>query len=69
MRVNNRTAVYSNALFAFSQASLFFILSLLFWFGSRQLANGNVQSGDYFVALIATVFGATQGKELPLKAR
>lgn len=37
MRVSNRIAIYSNALFSLSQALSFFVIGLIFWFGSHQV--------------------------------
>ena len=38
MRCSNRTAMLSNAIFTLSQSLTFFI-ALIFWFGSRQVAD------------------------------
>ena len=60
LRRSNRTAIYSNGIFALSQSLTFFIIALVFWFGSRQVANLERSTLQFFVGLMSTVFSAIQ---------
>ncbi|KAI0050297.1 P-loop containing nucleoside triphosphate hydrolase protein [Auriscalpium vulgare] len=57
---SNRSALYSNFLFALTQSFSFFVISLVFWYGSRLVANQEFSTSDFFVGLMSTVFGAIQ---------
>ncbi|KAJ3566036.1 hypothetical protein NP233_g7253 [Leucocoprinus birnbaumii] len=57
---SNRNAIWSNALYSFSQAQVFFVISLIFWFGSRLVANLEYSTFQFFVGLMSTTFGAIQ---------
>ncbi|KAF8506439.1 P-loop containing nucleoside triphosphate hydrolase protein [Gautieria morchelliformis] len=57
---SNRTAVFSNLLYSISQAMTFFVISLIFWFGSRQVANLELSTKQFFICLMSTVFGSIQ---------
>jgi ATP-binding cassette subfamily B (MDR/TAP) protein 1 len=72
LRKSSRTAIWSNLLFAFSQAvscvdlcfislrlhpdwllcSRFFVISLIFWYGSRLVSTFEVSTFAFFVALM-----------------
>ncbi|KAF8516809.1 P-loop containing nucleoside triphosphate hydrolase protein [Hysterangium stoloniferum] len=60
LRESNRTAVWSNMLYAMSQAISFFVISLVFWFGSRLVANLEVDTKKFFICLMSTIFGSIQ---------
>ncbi|GAA5883526.1 hypothetical protein JCM16303_005465 [Sporobolomyces ruberrimus] len=60
MRTSNRVAIWSSALYALSQSLSFWVIGLIFWYGARQLADGNVTQRDFFVAMISVVFGSIQ---------
>jgi ATP-binding cassette subfamily B (MDR/TAP) protein 1 len=60
LRRSNRTAVWSNFLFAVSQAFSFFIISLVFWYGSILVSNLEFNTKQFFTGLMGTVFGAMQ---------
>ncbi|GAA5960034.1 hypothetical protein JCM3765_006142 [Sporobolomyces pararoseus] len=60
MRTSNQVAVWSSALYALSQSLSFWVIGLIFWYGARQLADGNVTQRDFFVAMISVVFGSIQ---------
>ncbi|KAL9710959.1 hypothetical protein Ac2012v2_005499 [Leucoagaricus gongylophorus] len=53
-------AVWSNLLYSFSQATTFFVVSLVFWFGSRLVANQESSTFQFFVGLMSATFGAAQ---------
>lgn len=60
LRKSNRTAIYSNALYSLSQAIVFFVISLVFWYGSRLVASQEYSVFKFFVCLMSTTFGAIQ---------
>ncbi|TCD63929.1 GTPase-activating protein [Steccherinum ochraceum] len=60
LRNSNRVALWSNMIFAFSQASSFFVIALVFWFGSHLVSEEKVQTSHFFVALMSTTFGTIQ---------
>ncbi len=47
-------AVWSNLLYSFSQATTFFVVSLVFWFGSRLVANQESSTFQFFVGLMVS---------------
>jgi ATP-binding cassette, subfamily B (MDR/TAP), member 1 len=60
LQESNRTAVWSNLLFAITQAMSFFVIALVFWYGSRLISTLEFGTYAFFVALQTTVFGAIQ---------
>ena len=52
MHRSNHTAVYSNGIFALSQSLTFFIIALVFWYGSRQVANLERTTIQFLVGLM-----------------
>ncbi|KAJ3557819.1 hypothetical protein NM688_g1271 [Phlebia brevispora] len=60
LRVSNRTALWSNLLFAITQSMAFFVIALIFWYGSRLVSTLEFGTFQFFVALQCTVFGAIQ---------
>ncbi|TCD66039.1 GTPase-activating protein [Steccherinum ochraceum] len=57
---SNRTALWSNSLYALSQSMSFFVIALVFWYGSRLVSSQTVTTFHFFVALMSTTFGAMQ---------
>ncbi|KAK4053219.1 hypothetical protein OIO90_003993 [Microbotryomycetes sp. JL221] len=57
---SNRTALISNAYYSLSQSLSFWVIGLVFWYGSRQLASNDVSARSFFVAMISVVFGSIQ---------
>jgi len=60
LRKSYRTAIWSNLLFAVSQGFMFFAISLVFWYGSRLVANQEFPPFRFFIGLMSTTFGAIQ---------
>lgn len=60
LRKSNKTSVWSQALYSFSQAASFFVIALVFWYGSRLISTGEATTFQFFVGLTATTFGAIQ---------
>ncbi|KAK7056875.1 hypothetical protein VNI00_002592 [Paramarasmius palmivorus] len=60
LRKSNRTALWSNALYALSQSMVFFVIALVFWYGARLVSTLEISTFRFFVGLMATTFGAIQ---------
>lgn len=60
LRKSNRTALWSNALYALSQAMVFFVIALVFWYGARLVSTLEISTFRFFVGLMSTTFGAIQ---------
>ncbi|GAA6027193.1 hypothetical protein JCM8097_002472 [Rhodosporidiobolus ruineniae] len=60
MRTSNRIAIYSNALYSLTQALSFFVIGLIFWYGSHQMVDAGLSVRSFFVAMISIVFGSIQ---------
>jgi ATP-binding cassette subfamily B (MDR/TAP) protein 1 len=52
LQQSNRTAVWSNALYALSQSITMFVISLIFWYGSRLVADEQASTFQFFVGLM-----------------
>jgi ATP-binding cassette subfamily B (MDR/TAP) protein 1 len=52
IRRSTRTALWSNLLYAFSQASVMFAIALVFWYGSVGVANQEYGTTAFFVAIM-----------------
>jgi ATP-binding cassette subfamily B (MDR/TAP) protein 1 len=60
LRRSNRSAIWSNVLFAFSQSVAFWVIALVFWYGSRLVSTLEIGSYAFFVTLMSTTFGSIQ---------
>ncbi|KAG8896650.1 GTPase-activating protein, partial [Tulasnella sp. 408] len=60
LQKSNRTATLSTGLFALSQALSFFVIALVFWYGSRLVASLEYGTFEFFVCLMSVVFGSIQ---------
>ncbi|KAI0059986.1 P-loop containing nucleoside triphosphate hydrolase protein [Artomyces pyxidatus] len=60
LRQSNATAIWSNLLYSLSQSFAFFVISLIFWYGSRLVSFQEYSTTDFFIGLMSTVFGAIQ---------
>ncbi|KAK4047990.1 hypothetical protein OIV83_005024 [Microbotryomycetes sp. JL201] len=60
MRESNRTALISNGYYSLSQSLSFWVIGLVFWYGSRQLASGDATPRSFFTAMISVVFASIQ---------
>ena len=52
LRKSNRSAIWSNALFATSQAISFLVIALVFWFGSILVSHQEYSVFRFFVGLM-----------------
>ncbi|KDQ25589.1 hypothetical protein PLEOSDRAFT_1097506 [Pleurotus ostreatus PC15] len=60
LRRSNKTALWSNGLYALSQSMVFFVIALVFWYGSRLVSSQEYSTFQFFVCLMSTTFGAMQ---------
>ncbi|KAF9230206.1 P-loop containing nucleoside triphosphate hydrolase protein [Melanogaster broomeanus] len=60
LRISNKTTWWSNMLYAMSQAVPFYVIALVFWYGSTLVASFEITVTAFFVALMSTTFGAMQ---------
>ncbi|KAG6907876.1 hypothetical protein DXG01_007040 [Tephrocybe rancida] len=60
LRKSNRTAIWSNLLYSLSQSMIFFVIGLVFWFGSVCVSKLQYSTFQFFVGLMSTTFGAIQ---------
>ncbi|KAF8957257.1 multidrug resistance protein 1 [Flammula alnicola] len=60
LRKSNRTAIWSNMLYAFSQSLTFFVIALIFWFGATLVSRLEASTFQFFIGLMSTTFGAIQ---------
>lgn len=54
MRKSNRSALWSSMLYGFSQALSFFVIALVFWYGSRLVSRLEVSLFHFFVGLMVS---------------
>ncbi|KAI0652215.1 multidrug resistance protein 1 [Trametes meyenii] len=59
-RRSNRTAIYANAIYSFTQAVSFWIIALVFWYGSLLVADLKRTTFQFFIGLMSTTFSAMQ---------
>ncbi|KAG2093546.1 P-loop containing nucleoside triphosphate hydrolase protein [Suillus cothurnatus] len=60
VRKTTRTALWSNLLYAFSQAMGFWVTSLAVWYGATLVSRLELSTESFFVALVSTVFSSMQ---------
>lgn len=58
LRNSNRKALYSNAIYALSQAMSFFVIALVFWYGSILVANREFSTFQFFVGLMVRLLSS-----------
>jgi ABC-type bacteriocin/lantibiotic exporter with double-glycine peptidase domain len=54
LRRSNRTALWSSLFFSLSQAMSFFVISLIFWYGSILVSHFEITVTGFFVALMVS---------------
>ncbi|KAG2126824.1 ste6-like protein [Suillus clintonianus] len=60
VRKSTRTALWSNTLYAFSQAAAIWVIALVFWYGATLVSRLEISTQSFFTALMSTIFAATQ---------
>lgn len=48
---STKAAIWSNAVYSFSQACIFFVIALVFWYGSRLVSSQEITIFEFFIAL------------------
>ncbi|KAF1948056.1 P-loop containing nucleoside triphosphate hydrolase protein [Clathrospora elynae] len=59
-----RFSMLGNILLAFSLSVTYFVYSLAYWWGSKQVRNGNYSQRDFFIVLPALLFSAQSAGQL-----
>ncbi|KAJ4406129.1 hypothetical protein N0V91_004801 [Didymella pomorum] len=59
-----RFALFGNILLAFSLSVTYYVYSLAYWWGSKQVRNGNYSQKDFFIVLPALLFSAQAAGQL-----
>lgn len=57
---SNRSALWSNLVYALSQSMSFYVIALVFWYGSILVSNLKVSTFHFFIALMSTTFASIQ---------
>ena len=52
---SNRTAIYSNGIFSLSQSMSFFVIALVFWYGSLLVADFKRSTFQFFIGLMVCI--------------
>ncbi|KAH7103350.1 multidrug resistance protein 1 [Auriculariales sp. MPI-PUGE-AT-0066] len=60
LQTSNRTSLWSTALYAFTQAVTFWVIALVFYYGSRLVASQEYGTQQFFIVLMSTMFSAIQ---------
>ncbi|KAF9533188.1 multidrug resistance protein 1 [Crepidotus variabilis] len=60
LRTSNKSALWSNLLYSFSQAQIFWVIALIFWYGSVLVSQFKADTFGFFIGLMSTTFGAIQ---------
>ncbi|KAF9649396.1 P-loop containing nucleoside triphosphate hydrolase protein [Thelephora ganbajun] len=60
LRRSNTSGLLSNLIYALSQSMGFWVIALIFWYGSILVSRLELQMFNFFVSLMSTVFGAIQ---------
>ncbi|KAF9254844.1 ste6-like protein [Marasmius fiardii PR-910] len=60
LRKSNKTALWSNGLFSLSQSMMFFVISLVFWYGSIIVSRLEITVFKFFIGLMCSTFAAMQ---------
>jgi ATP-binding cassette subfamily B (MDR/TAP) protein 1 len=56
LRQSNRTAIWSNGIYALSQSMIFFVIALIFWFGAQLVSKREATTFQFFVGLMVRAF-------------
>ncbi|THH28698.1 hypothetical protein EUX98_g5479 [Antrodiella citrinella] len=60
LRISNRSAIWSNLVYALSQSMSFYVIALVFWYGSLLVSRQEVSTFHFFIGLMSTTFAAIQ---------
>ena len=56
LRRSNRTAIYSNGIFSLSQSMAFYVIALVFWYGSILVADFKRSTFQFFIGLMVRLY-------------
>jgi ATP-binding cassette subfamily B (MDR/TAP) protein 1 len=56
LQQSNKSAVWANFLYAFSQAQVFWVIALVFWYGATLVSRLEATTFEFFVALMVYYF-------------
>ncbi|KAG6837188.1 hypothetical protein H0H93_013415 [Arthromyces matolae] len=60
LRQSDRTAIFSNGLYSLSQSMIFFVIALVFYYGSLLVSRREYSTFQFFVGLMSSTFSAIQ---------
>ena len=60
LRKSNRTAIWSNLLFSFTQSLVFFVIALIFWYGAVLVSKRQATTMQFFVGLMVCIYYSHQ---------
>lgn len=52
LRESNRTAIWSNLMYALSQSMIFYVIALVFWYGATLVSERKASTYQFFVGLM-----------------
>lgn len=64
LRTSNKSAIWSNLVYVFSQSCTFWTIALIFWYELGLEASLEVSSTDFFTALMVVTFGVMQARSV-----
>lgn len=64
LRRSSRSALWSNALYAFTQAQSFWVIALIFWWGATLVSRFEASIFDFFIGLMVFDFSSTSDLKL-----
>ncbi|WOO85368.1 Sophorolipid transporter [Vanrija pseudolonga] len=64
MRISNRTAFRSQALYAASQGIVFLVIALVFYIGALWIASGRLTTATFFTSLMGVIFAAMEAGDI-----
>ncbi|KAH8104691.1 P-loop containing nucleoside triphosphate hydrolase protein [Cristinia sonorae] len=60
LKVSNRSALWSNLVYALSQSMAFYVIALVFWFGASLVSRQKISTFQFFIGLMSTTFASIQ---------
>ncbi|KAL1405645.1 GTPase-activating protein [Vanrija albida] len=64
VRISNRTAFRSQALYAASQGIVFLVIALVFYIGALWIASGRLTTATFFTSLMGVIFAAMEAGDI-----
>lgn len=60
LRKSTKASLWGNFFYAISQSMTFYVIALVFWYGSILVSRLDISTTSFFIALMSTTFGAMQ---------